>query len=72
AARRLRLESAEAQLRRALRARPAQAESWLLLAGTHLALGRPDTARAYARHAHFLDPQRPGLAEAAVRIAGAP
>ncbi len=72
AARRLRLESAEAQLRRALRARPAQAESWLLLAGAHLALGRPDTARAFARHALFLDPQRPGLAEAAGRIAGAP
>lgn len=72
AVRRLRLERAEADLRRALAARPAHAESWLLLAGTHQALGRPETAAAFARHALALDPLRPGFAEAAARIAGAP
>jgi tetratricopeptide (TPR) repeat protein len=72
AARRLRLERAEWQLRRGLRSRPAQAESWLMLASVQLALGRREEARAFARHALGLDPQRPGLAESAERIALAP
>jgi len=72
AQRRLRLERASARLEQALRRRPADAESWLLLAFTHQALGRPDTAVALARHALVLDPGRPGLREAADRIAGAP
>ncbi len=67
-ARRLRLARAEAALLRALCQRPAHAESWLLLAGTHQALGRPATAAAFARHALWLDPERPGLREAAARI----
>jgi O-antigen ligase len=72
AARLMRLELSESELRRALRSRPAHAESWLLLAYTHQALGRPATARAFARHALGLDPQRPGLAEAVKRIAESP
>ena len=72
AQRQLRLERASAALERALRRRPADAESWLLLAFTHQALGRRDTAAAFASHALALDPQRPGLREAAERIAGAP
>jgi O-antigen ligase len=72
AARRMRLERSESELRRALRSRPAHAESWLLLAYTQQALGRRDTAAAFARHALGLDPQRPGLAEAVERIAGPP
>ena len=72
ALRRLRLERAEATLERGLRRRPADAESWLMLAFTHQALGRPDTAAAFARHALLLDPERPGLREAVGRIAGAP
>jgi len=72
ALRRLRLERASATLERALRRRPADAESWLLLGFTHQALGRPDTAAAFASHALALDPERPGLREAADRIAGAP
>jgi O-antigen ligase len=68
----LRLERASATLERALRRRPADAESWLLLGFTHQALGRPDTAAAFASHALVLDPGRPGLREAAQRIASAP
>lgn len=68
----LRLGRAEAALGRALARRPADAESWLLLAFTHHALGRADTAAAFARHALWLDPERPGLREAVARIAGAP
>ena len=72
AVRRLRLERASAALERAVRLRPAAAESWLLLSFTHQALGRADTAAAFARHALELDPERPGLREAAARITGAP
>ena len=72
ASRRLRLELSESELRRALRSRPAHAESWLLLAYTHQALGRRDSAGLFARHALALDPQRPGLAEAVERVTGAP
>ena len=68
----MRLERASAALERALRLRPADAESWLLLAFTHQALGRRDTAAAFAGHALELDPQRPGLREAAERIAASP
>jgi cytochrome c-type biogenesis protein CcmH/NrfG len=55
-----------------LRSRPAHAEWWLLLAYTQQALGRRDCAGLFARHALGLDPQRPGLAEAVERVAGAP
>jgi O-antigen ligase len=72
AVRRLRLERACVALERALRQRPAAAESWLLLAFTHQALGKADTAAALARHALVLDPERPGLREAVERVAGAP
>jgi len=72
AVRRLRLQRAEVALERALRQRPAAAESWLLLSFAHQALGRADTATAYARHALVLDPERPGLREAVSRITGAP
>jgi hypothetical protein len=72
AVRRLRLERASVALERALRQRPAAAESWLLLAFTHQALGRADSAAALARHALVLDPERPGLREAVERVAGAP
>jgi hypothetical protein len=72
AVRRLRLLRAEAALRATLARRPAHAESWLMLAGAHQALGRRETAAAFARHALYLDPQRTGLSEAVSRIAGAP
>jgi O-antigen ligase len=72
AVRRLRLERSEAALTRLLRRRPAHAESWLLLAGTRAALGDAASASALARHAAWLDPGRPGLAEAAARLGAAP
>ncbi|HSD28353.1 MAG TPA: O-antigen ligase family protein, partial [Vicinamibacteria bacterium] len=68
AVRRLRLERAEAALERLLERRPAQAESWLLLGGTRAALGDAASGAALARHAAWLDPGRPGLAEAADRL----
>jgi O-antigen ligase len=68
AVRRLRLERAEAALERVLERRPGQAESWLLLAGTRAALGDAASGAALARHAAWLDPGRPGLAEAAERL----
>ncbi len=71
AVRRLRLERAEAALVRLLGRRPAQAESWLLLAGTRSALGDAASGAALARHAAWLDPGRPGLAEAADRLSAA-
>lgn len=64
AVRRLRLERAEAALLRLLGRRPAQAESWLLLAGTRAALGDAASGAVLARHAAWLDPGRPGLAAA--------
>ena len=72
AVRRLRLERAETALARLLERRPAQAESWLLLAGTRAALGDTASVAALARHAVWLDPDRPGLAEAAKRLSGNP
>jgi hypothetical protein len=71
AVRRLRLERAEAALVRSLERRPAQAESWLLLAGTRAALGDAASGAALARHAAWLDPGRPGLAEAVDRLSPA-
>jgi len=68
AVRRLRLERAEGALERLLERRPAQAESWLLLAGTRAALGDTASGVALARHAAWLDPGRPGLAEAVDRL----
>ena len=67
AVRRLRLERAEVALVRLLGRRPAHAESWLLLAGTRAALGDAAAGAALARHAAWLDPGRPGLAEAVDR-----
>jgi hypothetical protein len=72
AVRRLRLERAEAALRGTLGRRPAHAESWLMLAGAHQALGRRESATAFARHALALDPERTGLREAVLRISAAP
>jgi O-antigen ligase len=71
AVRRLRLERAETALVRLLGRRPAQAESWLLLAGTRAALGDAASGAALARHAAWLDPGRPGLAEAVERLSPA-
>jgi O-antigen ligase len=71
AVRQLRLERSETALARLLGRRPAQAESWLLLAGTRAALGEAASASALARHAAWLDPGRPGLAEAADRLGAA-
>jgi O-antigen ligase len=68
AVRRLRLERAAAALERQLGRRPAQAESWLLLGGTRAALGDAAAGAALARHAAWLDPGRPGLAEAVDRL----
>jgi O-antigen ligase len=72
AVRRLRLERAEEGLARLLARRPAHAESWLLLAGTRSALGDATSGAALARHAVWLDPGRPGLAEAADRLSAFP
>ena len=71
AVRRLRLERAEAALVRLLERRPAHAESWLLLAGTRAALGDAASGAALARHAAWLDPERPGLAGAVDRLSSA-
>jgi len=72
AVRRLRLERAEEALARLLARRPAHAESWLLLAGTRVALGDAASGAALARHAAWLDPGRPGLAEAVDRLSVVP
>jgi O-antigen ligase len=72
AVRRLRLARAEEALVRLLVRRPAQAESWLILAATRVALGDAASGAALARHAAWLDPGRPGLAEAADRLGAAP
>ena len=67
----LRLERAEAALADELRLRPADAESWLLLAGVRAARGDRRAAAALARHAAWLDPQRANLLAAASRLARA-
>jgi hypothetical protein len=72
AVRRLRLQRAEEALKRLLVRRPAQAESWLILAGTRAALGDAASGSALARHAAWLDPERTGLAAAADRLGAAP
>jgi hypothetical protein len=66
--RRLRLERAEAALTGLLGRRPAHAESWLLLAGVRAARGDAAAGASLARRAAWLDPERPGLAEAALRL----
>jgi O-antigen ligase len=66
----LRLGRADVALGRLLRARPAHAESWLLLAAIRSAEGDETTAAALARHAVSLDPERPALREAAARLEG--
>jgi O-antigen ligase len=65
AVRRLRLERADRALSRLLERRPGHAESWLMLAGTRAALGDAGAGAALARHAAWLDPERPDLREAA-------
>jgi len=65
----LRLERAEAGLRRALGARPAQAEAWLQLAAVRAVRGDAASASALARHAVSLDPQRPDLRAQAEALA---
>jgi O-antigen ligase len=72
AVRRLRLERARAALAEVLRRRPGHAESWLMLAGVEQALGRHAAAAGLARHAAELDPERPGLREAAGAIEASP
>ena len=72
AVRRLRLERAALALARELGRRPAHAESWLLLGGTRAALGDAAAGKALARHAAWLDPGRPGLAEAVERLSSTP
>jgi len=71
AVRQLRLERADVALVRLLGRRPAQAESWLLLAGTRRALGDATAGAGLARHAAWLDPGRPGLAEAVDSLSAA-
>jgi cytochrome c-type biogenesis protein CcmH/NrfG len=72
AARHLRLERARTALGAVLRRRPAHAESWLMLGGVEQALGRHATAVAFARHAAWLDPERPGLKDAVAAIEASP
>lgn len=68
AARDLRLARAEALLTTALRGRPADAESWYLLAWTRAARGEVQPALALARHARGLEPSRAALGEAVARL----
>lgn len=68
AVRELRLERAESALVALVRARPAHAESWLMLAGARAARGDADAAASLARHAVGLDPERPELRAAAARL----
>jgi hypothetical protein len=72
AAQHLRLERARTALGAVLRRRPAHAESWLMLGGVEQALGRHATAVAFARHAAWLDPERPGLKDAVAAIEASP
>jgi O-antigen ligase len=63
----LRLERAEAGLRRSLLRRPAEAEIWLQLAAVQTMRGDASAA-GLARHALSLDPRRPDLAGKAERL----
>jgi O-antigen ligase len=65
AVRELRLERADTALVGVLRARPACAESWIMLAGTRAGRGDAAAGAALARHAEWLDPQRADLVAAA-------
>ncbi len=67
----LRWERAEAALVQQLGLRPADAESWLTLAGVRRARGDAASARALARRAVWLDPGRQGLPEAAASLSAA-
>ncbi len=55
-----------------LKRRPADAESWLFLAWLRSAGGAQDDARALARHAAELDPQRAAIQSEAARIEAGP
>jgi cytochrome c-type biogenesis protein CcmH/NrfG len=63
-ARVLHLERTEQAAQAAIRQRPAHAEAWLLLAGARAQRGDP-SAPELARHAAWLDPERPELQQAA-------
>jgi O-antigen ligase len=65
--RELRLARAEAAAAAAVRRRPADAESWLLLAYARAARGEV-TAAELARHAADLDPRRPGVGDSPVLL----
>jgi len=67
AVRDLRLGRAEAAAMGAVSRRPADAESWLVLAYARAARGDP-TAVALAHHAESLDPRRPGVHEAVLTL----
>jgi len=67
----LRLARADAALVASLRTRPADAESWYMLAWTRAALARAQEARALAGYARSLDPTRPSLREAIARLEAA-
>jgi hypothetical protein len=71
-AQQLRLSRARSALAAVVARRPAHAESWLMLGGVEQALGRHATAVAFARHAAWLDPERPGLREAVAAIEASP
>ncbi|HUG54114.1 MAG TPA: O-antigen ligase family protein [Vicinamibacteria bacterium] len=64
----LRLSMADRRVREYLALRPADPEGWLLAAWLAAAGGRPADAAGLARHAVALDPQRPGVVEAARAI----
>lgn len=64
----LRAREAEAALVASLRARPANAEAWLVLAWLKKAGADPAPAAALAAHAAALDPQRASLQELSRRI----
>lgn len=68
----LRVAQATDALTAHLKRRPADAESWLFLAWLRSAGGARDDARALARHAAALDPQRAAIQSEAARIEAAP
>jgi hypothetical protein len=68
AGRALRSERARARVAATLNTRPALAEAWLLLAALDREGGDLPRAREIAAHALWLDPSRPELREAALRV----
>ncbi len=68
----LRLARVEETLRRSLKGRPADAESWVALGWLRSLQGSPREGEALARYGASLDPRRQTLVEAAAVIAGGP